>query len=395
MSGVTESVAATRRRAGPRAGSVLVLGLGFALTGAGTIMLGVLLPVISQKWGLRDDQSGLLLFVQFLGTSLGAILSGKNRVRSMAVGYGLLVASACALAFADRHSLFASFFVFGLGLGMAMTSTNLLISDRSGEDRAAKLERLNFQWSFGAMVAPLLLAPFLRGWDLRLLFFTFAGVFLFMFTWVVLRERQEPALSVPEKRSSHAAGHSASLLSLMPLLVLAVCAVGAETALSEWLTTYSHRASPLELGGGTFATALFMLGIVCSRLVASTRVLASIGRKRALWLSLWIVALALTVLIAGPHRLVIDFSATLAGLGIGPLFPLLLSFLLERSPEGWVLAICGLGSMCFPWLTGVLSEQFGSLRYGLLAPCGAALLMIVVSAFGVEESRRAPERSLV
>jgi fucose permease len=56
---------------------------------------------------------------------------------------------------------------------------------------------------------------------------------------------------------------------------------------------------------------------------------------------------------------------------------------LERSPEGWVLAVSGLGSIIFPWVTGVLSAHFGSLRYGLLAPCGAALLMIVVSAFGV------------
>jgi fucose permease len=248
---------------------------------------------------------------------------------------------------------------------MAMTSTNLLVSDRAGDDRAAKLERLNFEWSFGAMIAPLLLVPFLRGAELRLLFFSFAGLFLLMFIWIVLRERQGPGAEAGSERdgAGAAAGRSVSLLSLVPLLLLAVCAVGAETALFDWLTTYSHRASPLEFGGGAIATALFMLGVVCSRLIASTRLLAKIGRKRTLWLSL--------------------LAAALAGLGIGPLFPLVLSYLLERSPEGWVLAVSGLGSIIFPWVTGVLSAHFGSLRYGLLAPCGAALLMIVVSAFGV------------
>ncbi|HEX2520058.1 MAG TPA: MFS transporter, partial [Castellaniella sp.] len=382
MSGTTQATVVVERRAGAGRASSLALGAGFALTGAGTIMLGVLLPVVSQKWGLRDDQAGLLFFVQFLGSSLGAIFSGRNRVRSMAVGYGLLVASACALAFAGRESLFVAFFAFGLGLGMAMTSTNLLVSDRAGDERAAKLERLNFKWSFGAMLAPLGLAPFWRGDDLRLMFFTFAGLFLLMFLWVVFRERQGPSVAVGDGARATAA-RFAGVLSLVPLLLLAVCAVGAETALYEWLTTYSHRASPLEFGGGAIATALFMLGVVCSRLIASTRLLAKIGRNGTLWLSLLAVAIALAVLIAAPHRLVIDLAAALAGLGIGPLFPLVLSYLLERSPEGWVLAVSGLGSIIFPWLTGVLSAHFGSLRYGLLAPFGAALLMILVSAFGV------------
>ncbi|HET8637142.1 MAG TPA: MFS transporter [Acidobacteriaceae bacterium] len=386
---MTQATAAPERRGGAGRASGLVLGAGFALTGAGTIMLGVLLPVVSQKWGLRDDQSGLLFFVQFLGSSLGAIFSGRNRVRSMAVGYGLLVASACALAFAGRESLFVTFFAFGLGLGMAMTSTNLLVSDRAGDERAAKLERLNFEWSFGAMLAPLGLAPFLRGSDLRLMFFTFAGLFLLMFLWVVFRERQGPSVSADTERDGPraAAARFANVLSLLPLLLLAVCAVGAETALYEWLTTYSHRASPLEFGGGAIATALFMLGVVCSRLIASTRLLAKLGRNGTLRLSLLAVAIALAVLIAAPHRLLIDMAAALAGLGIGPLFPLVLSYLLERSPEGWVLAVSGLGSITFPWVTGVLSAHFGSLRYGLLAPCGAALLMILVSAVGVAPAR--------
>jgi fucose permease len=313
VSSTTETAAAERRAVAGRA-SGLVLGAGFALTGAGTIMLGVLLPVVSQKWGLRDDQSGLLFFVQFLGSSLGAIFSGRNSVRSMAVGYGLLVASACALAFAGRESLFVTFFAFGLGLGMAMTSTNLLVSDRAGDERAAKLERLNFEWSFGAMLAPLGLAPFLRGSDLGPMFFTFAGLFLLMFLWVVFRERQGLSVSAGAERAgaSTVGGRAAGVLSLVPLLILAVCAVGAETALYEWLTTYSHRASPLEFGGGAIATALFMLGVVCSRLIASTRLLAKLGRNGTLWLSLVAAAIALAALIAAPHRLVIDVAAALA-----------------------------------------------------------------------------------
>jgi len=90
--------------------SSFVLSAGFFLTGAGTIMLGVLLPVFSQKWGLRDDKAGFLLFLQFLGSLLGTLLTGANRTRALLAGYGLLVLSAGALVFAGLHALFADFF---------------------------------------------------------------------------------------------------------------------------------------------------------------------------------------------------------------------------------------------------------------------------------------------
>lgn len=381
-------VEATRKR---QVSSDIVLGTGFSLTGAGTIALGVLLPVISAKWGFNDDVSGRLFFLQFLGSCLGAIFSGKDRVRSMAAGYALLAAASCALAFASRASLFPVFFVFGLGLGLAMTSTNLLVSDRHEHDRAAKLERFNFAWSFGAMVAPLLLVPFLRGASLRLLYFIFAGLFLLLFLWVMLRERGHGgtvarAVALPAQTF-------ATVMSLVPLLVLSVCAIGVETALSGWLTTYSHRASPLEFGGGAVATALFMFGIVSSRFAASTRLLGKAGRQRTLRSALWCSAAAVGLLIAGHRPLAIDLTAALAGLSVGPQFPLLLSFLLERSPRGWIFAVSGLGSVLFPWMTGLLSAHYGSLRYGLLAPCGAAVLMLLVSAMRLD-SVKSPSVSI-
>ena len=66
-----------------------------------------------------------------------------------------------------------------------------------------------------------------------------------------------------------------------------------------------------------------------------------------------------------------------AGLAIGPLYPLLLAFLMEHAAHGWVYAVAGLGSSFFPLLTGVCSARFGSLRYGLAVPLVAAAAMAV------------------
>jgi len=370
------AVGASERR---RTVSSLVLGVGFGLTGAGTVMLGVLLPSLSQAWGLRDDTAGFLFFLQFLGSSAGALLTGTNRIRSLAGGYGLLVVMAGALTFAGPRMAFPIFLFFGLGLGMAMTSTSLLFSDRYGQGRAAMLERLNFGWSAGATAAPLLFMPFLHRASLRPLFFTFQGMFLLLLIWVMVRERhQDSCTQLPLK-----AAQTKDLGSLLPLVILSVCAVGVEGSLSGWLTTYSHRAGragvgEAGLGGAAIATSLFWGGIMLSRLAFSTRLLAMVGRRKVLYATLWGAAASVALLVGANNPALIRVAAALAGLCVGPLYPLLLSYLLERTARGWIFAVAGLGSAIFPWLTGVLSAYYGSLRYGLIAPCCAALLMIVL-----------------
>ena len=362
---------------GQRLVSSLVLGVGFGLTGAGTVMLGVLLPTLSHRWGLRDDAAGFLFFLQFFGSSLGALLTGSNRVRALIRGYGLLVVSACALAFAGLQLSFVIFFFFGLGLGMVMTATSLLFSDRYGDDRAAKLERLNFAWSAGATAAPLLFLPFLQKGSLNSLFFTFQGLFLLLLVWVFFRERRT-APGLPLKPNASQCKSTAPLYFLLPLVVMAMCAVGVDSSLSGWLTTYSHRADPGNAGWAALATSLFWFGIMLSRLVFSTRLLAIIGRRIVLFWTLWGTAISVMLLIAAHTPTPIRVVSVLAGLCIGPLYPLVLSFLLERSPRGWIFSVAGVGSAFFPWLTGLFSAHFGSLRFGLIAPCAAALLMIVL-----------------
>jgi fucose permease len=356
----------------------LILGAGFGLTGAGTVMLGVLLPALSQQWGMRDDAAGFLLFLQFLGSSLGALTVGVRRVRSLASGYALLAVSACALAFAGMHLSFAIFFFFGLGLGMAMTSTSLLFSDRYPGERAARLERLNFAWAAGASAGPVLFLPFLRLPSLDPLFFFLVGLFLLFSLWAVLREHETPPPARPAPGALFEQ-QPVPLFTLLPLLLMAVGSVGIEASLSGWLTTYSHRADSQGTGGAVLAPSLFWLGIVVSRLAFSTPLLAIVGRHRLLRAMLWGVAVSLALLVAARLPASIRVAAVLAGLCIGPLYPLVLSFILKRSSRGWIFAVAGIGSALLPWLTGVFSAHFGSLRYGLIAPGGAAILMVALS----------------
>lgn len=336
-------------------------------------MLGVILPALSQRWGLRDDHAGFLMFLQLFASGLGAIVTGRNRVRSMAIGYGLLAAILCVLVVAGRQSAYVAFFLYGLGLGMAMTSTSLLFSDRWGSHRATKLEWLNFAWSAGATAGPVCILPFLHRGDFNSVFLMMLILFLAMFSWVILVERQDSA-TAPVRRTQRL--DRSVQASFFILVVLAMSFVGVEAVLSGWLTTYSHRAGIRDLAGAALATSIFLFGEMLSRLAFSTRLLARVGRRKVMIWGSAGVTLSTILLIASSHLWMIFLAAGVAGLFVGPLYPLSLSYLLELSPRGWFFAVGGIGAAVFPWITGLLSARYHSLRYGLAVPSVAGLGMI-------------------
>jgi fucose permease len=223
----------------------------------------------------------------------------------------------------------------------------------------------------------MLFLPFLRRAEIQALFLTLLSLFLLLLAWVAFAERQEPRRTQMHDSRTTRTG---AVKALLPLVILAMCAVGVEAAMSGWLTTYSHRAGLRSLAGAALATSLFWFGEMLSRLAFSTRLLAKIGRRATLHATIGGVLVSLIALIAVPSPSAILAVAAIAGICIGPLYPLLLSFMLEHSARGWIFAVGGLGAAIFPWLTGALSSHFHSLRFGLMAPCAAGLIMVLLQA---------------
>ena len=147
---------------------------------------------------------------------------------------------------------------------MAITLTSLLFSDRRADDRAAKLEWLNFAWSAGATAGPVCFLPFLHQGNLRWLIVAMMVLSVAMLAWVVLLER-DAARAAPKHKSGSVGSSVRTVFAL--LLLLAMTTVGVESSLSGWLTTYSHRAGMRSLAGAALATSIFWFGEMLSRLI--------------------------------------------------------------------------------------------------------------------------------
>ncbi|MFP5250347.1 MAG: MFS transporter, partial [Acidobacteriota bacterium] len=132
-----------------------------ALTGVGCSITGPLLPALARSFHLNDSQSGLLVFWIYAGMTTGALLCRGNYARMIAAGFAAFAAAALGLGFAPGLLLMPLGFIYGAAISLPMTSINLFVGRNFPARRAATLTALNFSWSLGATVGPLLAARLL------------------------------------------------------------------------------------------------------------------------------------------------------------------------------------------------------------------------------------------
>jgi fucose permease len=354
-----------------------LLHLGFALTGAGTVLLGAILPRLSAAWHLRDRDAGLLLLVQFATSASGALLVRRNLWQALACGYGLMGAGAIGIFVLQQKSL-PAFAVYGLGLGLAMTSTNMITGRRYPQRMGAALALLNFSWSAGAVVCPLLVAQFLRVAPSGAAFVVIGLMALPFALLPLLAARGDTQTSTNAGPTPTGMSEATTILYFA---VLAFLYVGIEASIGNWMSTYATRATAWTFAGSTLAVAFFWAALLLGRAITPA-ILARVPELALYRASVFATIAGVLLLLAAHRPLTIFTGSVLSGLALAPLFPLILALFLEEIGEsrnaGWVFAVAGLGGAVLSWLTGTISSATGSLRIGLLVPGAAALLMLAM-----------------
>jgi len=352
-----------------------LLHLGFALTGVGTVLLGSILPRLSAQWHLRDKDAGLLLLVQFALSASGALLVRRNFWKTLACGYGLMSGGAIAIFLLQQRSL-PAFGVYGLGLGLAMTSTSMLTSRRYPKRMGAALALLNFSWSAGSVACPLLAAQLLRR-AAGSTAFVLVGLIALPFAFLpLLAERDELHASAV---AGPAPAGMKEATTIAYFAFLAFLYVGVEATVGNWMSTYAGRTTAWTFAGSTLAVAVFWAALLLGRALTPV-MLTRMPELRLYRVSVLAAIAGVVVLLSAHSPLTILLGAAVTGLSLAPLFPLTLALFLAEiggsNNAGWVFGLAGVGGAVLSWLTGIVSNDTGSLRIGLLVPGSAALLML-------------------
>lgn len=368
----------------PAAIRVLVpIFLYFVVAGVATVMFGPLLPILIPHWNIEDAQAGTLFTASFTGQLLGAWFAARNLRASVVCGATLSAAGCIAMAWATFHFAHAALFCVGLGLGAGLTAGNIIAGTARCGNRARLLLLLNVTWSIGAISCPLLVRACASG-GVSLFFLILACALAAAACLLLAIPRHAIAstrsAAFPEQRESWRAP-----LPFVPLVVFAgalLLYVGVENALGGWLPSFAVRAHA-SLQSSTIAFS-FWVAELAGRLVGTALLMRfSEGTLYRLCLSALIVAGVLLCVAAELSAGSIVALTLLCGAAIGPVYPLILSFMLARTGHhprlGALFASASLGGASLPWLTGVVSTHFQSLRAGLIVPAAGAFLMLLLS----------------
>jgi fucose permease len=355
------------------------LHLGFALTGFGTTLLGCLVPALTAIWPMNDHRTGILFAAQFSGASLGALLVGSNFFSSVVGGYLLLIASAVSIPLFAGSFPWLPFLSFGLGLGLTMTATSMLIGGLFVGQRGSALSLLNASWAIGAALCPAIASLWIARWPAPWLFLALA-VTLAVTLALLFRERK--IFSSVEHSTPEINNPPQHLRLVLVLAVLAFLYVGVEASVSGWMMAFVHRLPVANRLWAPVATSFFWIALLGGRFVAPVA-LRLVSEATLFAAALVVAFISVVLLLVGHTPAPIVLSATFAGLALGPIFPLCLAAALvamNDSPKSkWIFAISGLGGAVLPWMTGEVSAYNGSLRSGLLVPVFALGTMIVLN----------------
>jgi len=367
----------------PQRPSAAVLHCCLLLAGFATALLGPILPLLSLRWHMSDQQSGLLLLAQFCGATTGGLTVSKRLNRSLTLGLAAAAfgftgfAAAAGLTFAC-----VALFAAGWGVGQLIASVNIIAGRRYAAHRGSALALLNFSFSLGAMLSPLLAAWLTPRLSLRIFLTGFATCFALVLAGLLLELRTRSEHELP---AAIAASESRLTLRIYFYFALLLFLYGGvETSLDGWLTTFALRYGDRTLAIGQYTTLVLWASLTAGRALSSL-LLLRVTEARLQRAALVLTAICIAALAVAHGALAIAVLACLLGFSLAPFFPSTFALLMADRPSarqaGVVLAMSGLGAAFLPSLMGVVSTHSGSLQTALAIPLVAAIVLLVLCLF--------------
>ena len=364
----------------------------FVPIGIVTVLLGPMLPTLSARWSLNYSQAGALFTAQYLASTIAVALSGFLVSRfgfRFAMKTGLLLAAAAVALLLTGPELLGIICIaaYGAGLGLAVPAANLLVAEVNPERRSSALNLLNFCWSTGSVACPFLVAAAAKNFHLPLMLGLVAGFMLVVAAGIAVMPASiiEPvaAGNKNESKAGNFLGIDWKHRALPGLGALFFVYVGTENGFGGWVASYSKSLGSMSPAVSTMTPSFFYAALMLGRWIAPL-MLRMFNEVRLAQGGLVLACGGMSVLVLSRTLPGVVTGAGLAGLGLSSVYPISISLLSGEfgpaaSRAGSVMfTLSNLGGGAVPWLVGVSSSRFGSLKAGLALPVIGTVVMFVL-----------------
>ena len=336
-------------------------------------MIGILIPEMTESYGLNNTQIGIIGSVQNVGgiaaMVFGGVLSDRfPKLKLIVVFFTIYTAVLFGIGAAPAYVMLLVFF---FALGVANSYLNLLISafvsEAYGEKRTAYLNMIHAFFSLGSLAGPIYASMVQRSGQPWNRSFVNLGVLCTAVTLALV------IIAIPVKDRKNMAGGGSllggvkSLLADRTILILALlCAayMGHQAAIGLWITTYIQEGLGLDRSIASMALILFWGGIVVGRFMQP-----AVDRK--IEYSKW---LCITCLLSA----VLYIAAFLIGSGV---FLVAVLFTVGALTGAAFPSIIGMACSRYPHLSGTATSTV-SLTSSLIGTLLSGFIGALVDAAG-------------
>jgi fucose permease len=346
-----------------------------------------MLPTLSARWSLNYSQGGALINTQYIAATVAVALSGMLVTRCgyrFAMKTGLLLAGlGVALLLAGSKLLgMVCIAAYGTGLGLSVPAANLLVAEVNPDRRSSALNLLNFSWSAGAVACPFLVALAARRNHFLLFLASVAGCMFLVLAGIAAMPSSIREPTVTPAGGDKSVGTPGRNQAFWALAILFLLYVGTENAFGMWLASYAKSLGSLTVTMSLMTPSFFYASITLGRWLAPL-LLRSIDEAHLAQAGLLVACAGMGGLMASRFLPSVLLSACVAGLGISTVYPITIALLSREfgasaSRVGSIMfTLSNVGGGLLPWIAGICSNRFGTLKAGVAVPLSGALLMFL------------------
>lgn len=345
---------------------------------------GVFLPNMEEQYNISYGVVSLVWLGNALGFIIVASLAHKisvwfGKLKSIPLGCCLMIIMYILVLTGTKFPVIVIGFFFG-GVGGAISGSHINVFFSHFEDSSKVYGYLSGAYGLGATISPLIATVFIDSgikWhyfyltslgmmfcDLINLSFAFRGIDEELSARVVERESSshiEPEQQVSVLRDV-LTNRSTWLTSFWNMLYQ-----GGEVAVGGWFITYLKDYRKNTSNSIGFAISGYWLGLTIGRLVLTRPFHVYVGLRRSNLLLTVASIIFITLTWVIPHLVLEALSVSIAGIFIGPLYPIMLTLFAKILPRKIQIvsltittAFGSTGGALFPFLIGLISQYEGA-----------------------------------
>lgn len=363
-----------------------VIFIGFFLLGMVFILWGIILPDLAKSLAMTEVISGAFFTLISVGSIVGAFLGGKYIQKfdfmSLFASLSLMVALLLLALASVNHWAWLLFGAFALGLicSSLFTIGHTMIARLHAERRSTMMGLMDFMFSLGTLAAPLYISALYlveQDWRWPLRWLAIAIILLAAYAWHVAHQSKKltPKNTLKPQQSLT----YGSIIKQPVFLLLALAALGygaVEFGNANWFVSYAQEGRGFSGEDARLMFALFTAGMAISRLSFSSLLRwFSVHRLMLILATIMTIGTFMTKFATEPYLM--SVGNLLVGLGLGGLFPLMLSSAMDIDSDNGPLisGVCVIGSSI-----GVQLASFGTGFWASYSSITTAFWIIPIGA---------------